>query len=66
MENWAIALVGLLAIILELGCMMVCVRDIRSRSYFRFLRPELWLFIVIFGNVIGQAAYFFLEFREAR
>ena len=58
--------VGVLAIALELKWMMACVRDIRSRTCFRFLRPELWLFIVIFGNVIGQAAYFFLEFREAR
>lgn len=49
----------------ELLLIWICVRDILLRRVFRFFDARIWLFLVLFGSVVGQAAYYICEMRPS-
>ncbi len=50
---------GLLAC--EFFIMYVLINDINERSYFHYGNRNIWIIIVVFGNVFGQILYLLLE-----
>ena len=35
--------------------MAACARDIRARTAFRLVDARMWLFLILFGGIAGQA-----------
>ncbi|CRK83094.1 PLDc N-terminal domain-containing protein [Neobacillus massiliamazoniensis] len=51
----------ILFIFLDMIVMIACLRKITNQTYFRYYNKIIWMFIVVFGSILGQLMYFILE-----
>lgn len=51
----------ILFVFLDMIVMIVCLRRISNQTYFRYYNKIIWMFIVVFGSILGQLMYFIME-----
>jgi hypothetical protein len=51
----------ILFVSLDIIVMVFCFKKISAQSYFRNYNKTIWMFIVVFGSVLGQLMYFIME-----
>ena len=61
----AVVVAAAVAVAGELLLIWICMRDILLRRVFRFFDARIWRFLVLFGSVVGQAAYYICEMRPS-
>lgn len=48
-------------ITIQLGLMLLCLFRLNAQINFHYFNRIIWLFIIVFGNIIGIILYLFLE-----
>ncbi len=61
MKIIVIILLSSAAVLAEAAFMLHCLRVISQKQYFRFFNREIWIAIVVFGTVFGQALFVLTE-----
>lgn len=51
----------ILFVFLDMIIMIACLRKISNQTYFRNYNKIIWMFIVVFGSILGQLMYFIME-----
>lgn len=51
-------------LIVHIILMIVCLKEISTPINFNYFNRTIWIFIVVFGSVLGQLTYLFLEGNE--